>query len=208
MVQEPSIEQAILILQGIKDKYEAYHGVTFSDEAIKACVTLSSRYIQDRHLPDKAIDLLDEAGSKANLLIDELNDEDAAERLTAIEAEKTKALEEENYELAAKLRDEELALEKKLNSSSAHTAVTVEAEHIQEIVEQKTGIPVGKLQADEQTKMKELEAKLHERVIGQEAAVQKVAKAVRRSRRFKIQKQTSRLLPLRRSYRRRENRAF
>lgn len=112
MVQEPSIEQAILILQGIKDKYEAYHGVTFSDEAIKACVTLSSRYIQDRHLPDKAIDLLDEAGSKANLLIDELNDEDAAERLTAIEAEKTKALEEENYELAAKLRDEELALEK------------------------------------------------------------------------------------------------
>lgn len=182
MVQEPSIEQAILILQGIKDKYEAYHGVTFSDEAIKACVTLSSRYIQDRHLPDKAIDLLDEAGSKANLLIDELNDEDAAERLTAIEAEKTKALEEENYELAAKLRDEEIALDKKLNSSSAHSDVTVEAEHIQDIIEQKTGIPVGKLQADEQTKMKELEAKLRERVIGQEVAVQKVAKAVRRSR--------------------------
>ncbi|AZV47998.1 MULTISPECIES: ATP-dependent protease ATP-binding subunit ClpE [Bacillus] len=182
MVQEPTIEQAISILQGIKDKYEAYHGVTFSDEALKACVTLSSRYIQDRHLPDKAIDLLDEAGSKANLLIDDLNDEDAAERLTAIEAEKTKALEEENYELAAKLRDEEIALEKKLNSSSSHSAVTVEAEHIQDIVEQKTGIPVGKLQADEQTKMKELEVKLHERVIGQEAAVQKVAKAVRRSR--------------------------
>ncbi|MCY7918827.1 ATP-dependent protease ATP-binding subunit ClpE [Bacillus vallismortis] len=182
MVQEPSIEQAILILEGIKDKYEAYHGVTFSDEAIKACVTLSSRYIQDRHLPDKAIDLLDEAGSKANLLIDELNDEAAAERLTAIEAEKTKALEEENYELAAKLRDEEIALEKKLNSSSAHSAVTVEADHIQDIIEQKTGIPVGKLLADEQTKMKELEAKLHERVIGQEAAVRKVAKAVRRSR--------------------------
>ncbi|KUP37117.1 ATP-dependent protease ATP-binding subunit ClpE [Bacillus halotolerans] len=182
MVQEPTIDQAISILQGIKDKYEAYHGVTFSDEALKACVTLSSRYIQDRHLPDKAIDLLDEAGSKANLLIDDLNDEDAAERLTAIEAEKTKALEEENYELAAKLRDEEIALEKKLNSSSSHSAVTVEAEHIQDIVEQKTGIPVGKLQADEQTKMKELEAKLHERVIGQEAAVQKVAKAVRRSR--------------------------
>ncbi|MEC1615415.1 ATP-dependent protease ATP-binding subunit ClpE [Bacillus mojavensis] len=182
MVQEPTIEQAISILQGIKDKYEAYHGVTFSNEALKACVTLSARYIQDRHLPDKAIDLLDEAGSKANLLINDLNDEDAAERLTAIEAEKTKALEEENYELAAKLRDEEIALEKKLNSSSSHSAVTVEAEHIQDIVEQKTGIPVGKLQGDEQTKMKELEAKLHERVIGQEAAVQKVAKAVRRSR--------------------------
>ncbi|PSA92029.1 ATP-dependent Clp protease ATP-binding subunit [Bacillus atrophaeus] len=182
MVQEPSIDQAISILKGIKDKYEAYHGVTFSDEAIKACVTLSSRYIQDRHLPDKAIDLLDEAGSKANLLIDEMNHEDAAARLTAIGAEKAKALEEENYEQAAKLRDEEEALEEKLKTSSARSAITVNAEHIQDIVEQKTGIPVGKLQSDEQTKMKELEAKLHERVIGQEAAVKKVAKAVRRSR--------------------------
>lgn len=111
MVHEPTIEQAISILEGIKDKYEKYHGVTFSNEAINACVTLSSRYIQDRHLPDKAIDLLDEAGSKANLELDTVNEEDAAERLKAIDAEKTKALHEENYELAAKLRDEEAALE-------------------------------------------------------------------------------------------------
>ncbi|MBY8913910.1 ATP-dependent protease ATP-binding subunit ClpE [Bacillus sp. YC2] len=182
MVHEPSIEQAISILEGIKDKYEKYHGVTFSNEAIKACVTLSSRYIQDRHLPDKAIDLLDEAGSKANLQLDTLNEEEAAKRLSAIEAEKTKALQEENYELAAKLRDEEAALEKQLAQETPASSAEVGAEHIQAIVEQKTGIPVGKLQADEQTKMKELEEHLHQRVIGQETAVKKVAKAVRRSR--------------------------
>ncbi|QQD83399.1 AAA family ATPase [Bacillus siamensis] len=182
MVHEPSIEQAISILEGIKDKYEKYHGVTFSDEAIKACVTLSSRYIQDRHLPDKAIDLLDEAGSKANLELDTVNEEDAAERLKAIDAEKSKALQEENYELAAKLRDEEAALEKQLAHETPAASSEIGAEHIQAIIEQKTGIPVGKLQADEQVKMKELEDRLHERVIGQEKAVKKVAKAVRRSR--------------------------
>lgn len=182
MVHEPSIEQAISILEGIKDKYEKYHSVTFSDEAIKACVTLSSRYIQDRHLPDKAIDLLDEAGSKANLELDTVNEEEAAERLKAIDAEKTKALQEENYELAAKLRDEEVALEKQLAQESPVSSSEIGAEHIQAIIEQKTGIPVGKLQADEQVKMKELEERLHQRVIGQEKAVKKVAKAVRRSR--------------------------
>ena len=182
MVHEPTIEQAISILEGIKDKYEKYHGVTFSNEAINACVTLSSRYIQDRHLPDKAIDLLDEAGSKANLELDTENEEDAAERLKAIDAEKTKALHEENYELAAKLRDEEAALEKQLAHETPASSPEIGAEHIQAIIEQKTGIPVGKLQADEQVKMKELEEHLHQRVIGQEKAVKKVAKAVRRSR--------------------------
>lgn len=182
MVHEPTIEQAISILEGIKDKYEKYHGVTFSNEAINACVTLSSRYIQDRHLPDKAIDLLDEAGSKANLELDTVNEEDAAERLKAIDAEKTKALHEENYELAAKLRDEEAALEKQLAQEAPASSPEIGAEHIQAIIEQKTGIPVGKLQADEQVKMKELEEHLHQRVIGQEKAVKKVAKAVRRSR--------------------------
>lgn len=173
MVHEPTIEQAISILEGIKDKYEKYHGVTFSNEAINACVTLSSRYIQDRHLPDKAIDLLDEAGSKANLELDTVNEEDAAERLKAIDAEKTKALHEENYELAAKLRDEEAALEKQLAHETPASSPEIGAEHIQAIVEQKTGIPVGKLQADEQVKMKELEEHLHQRVIGQEKAVKK-----------------------------------
>ncbi|MCA1183020.1 ATP-dependent protease ATP-binding subunit ClpE [Bacillus licheniformis] len=182
MVHEPTIEQAAAILNGLKEKYEAYHDVTYSDEAIKACVILSSRYIQDRHLPDKAIDLLDEAGSKANLKIDTVSGEQASQRLQEIEAEKAKALQEENYELAAKLRDEEEALHKKMESHEEEKRVTVEAEDIQAIIEQKTGIPVGKLQHDDQKRMKELEANLSSRVIGQKEAVKKVAKAVRRSR--------------------------
>ncbi|KAA6453111.1 ATP-dependent Clp protease ATP-binding subunit [Bacillus swezeyi] len=182
MVHEPTIEQATAILNGLKEKYETYHGVAYTDEAIKACVVLSSRYIQDRHLPDKAIDLLDEAGSKANLQIDAVSGEQASKRLKEIEAEKAAALQEENYELAAKLRDEEEALHSKKENRTEEKQATVKAEDIQAIIEQKTGIPVGKLQHDDQKKMKELEANLSSRVIGQAEAVKKVAKAVRRSR--------------------------
>ncbi|MBU8787167.1 MULTISPECIES: ATP-dependent Clp protease ATP-binding subunit [Bacillus] len=182
MVHEPTIEQATAILNGLKEKYEAYHGVSYTDEAVKACVVLSSRYIQDRHLPDKAIDLLDEAGSKANLESDTVSEEAASKRLKEIEAEKAKALQEENYELAAKLRDEEEALHNALDNQTEEKRATVGAEDIQAIIEQKTGIPVGKLQQDDQKKMKELESNLASRVIGQQEAVKKVAKAVRRSR--------------------------
>ncbi|MEC3606840.1 AAA family ATPase [Bacillus glycinifermentans] len=182
MVHEPTIEQATAILNGLKEKYEAYHGVSYTDEAVKACVVLSSRYIQDRHLPDKAIDLLDEAGSKANLEIDTVSGEAASKRLKEIEAEKAKALQEEHYELAAKLRDEEEALHNAFENQTEEKQATVGAEDIQAIIEQKTGIPVGKLQQDDQKKMKELEANLASRVIGQQEAVKKVAKAVRRSR--------------------------
>ncbi|ALC80855.1 MULTISPECIES: ATP-dependent Clp protease ATP-binding subunit [Bacillus] len=180
IVNEPSIQEAMTILNGIKDKYEAYHGISYSEDAVKACVELSHRYIQDRHLPDKAIDLLDEAGSKANLLLDTNESTNIPERLKALAIEKEKALKEENYELAAKLRDEEEVL---TNSTEKHfEKPTVDAAAIQAIIEQKTGIPVGKLQGNEQQKMKDLEDKLNERVIGQKTAVQKVAKAVRRSR--------------------------
>lgn len=137
MVHEPTIEQTAAILNGLKEKYEAYHDVTYTDEAIKACVVLSSRYIQDRHLPDKAIDLLDEAGSKANLKIDTVSGEQASQRLKEIEAEKAKALQEENYELAAKLRDEEEALHKKMENHAEEKRATVKAEDIQAIIEQK-----------------------------------------------------------------------
>ncbi|OMI24542.1 ATP-dependent Clp protease ATP-binding subunit, partial [Bacillus swezeyi] len=177
-----TIEQETAILNGLKEKYETYHGVSYTDEAIKACVVLSSRYIQDRHLPDKAIDLLDEAGSKANLQIDAVSGEQASKRLKEIEAEKAAALQEENYELAAKLRDEEEALHSKTENRTEEKQATVKAEDIQAIIEQKTGIPVGKLQHDDQKKMKELEANLSSRVIGQAEAVKKVAKAVKRSR--------------------------
>lgn len=182
IVDEPTQDEAIDILKGIQDKYEAYHGVTYSDEAIKACVQLSSRYIQDRHLPDKAIDLMDEAGSKANLSIDAASEDELTNRLAQIAAEKQAALKEEQYEKAAKLRDEEEAIEARLQNKTTDKEHIVTAEDIQAIVEQKTGIPVGKLQADEQTKMKEIDVRLKARVIGQEHAVDKVAKAVKRSR--------------------------
>ncbi|PAK36808.1 ATP-dependent Clp protease ATP-binding subunit [Bacillus safensis] len=182
IVDEPTQDEAIDILKGIQDKYEAYHGVTYSDEAIKACVQLSSRYIQDRHLPDKAIDLMDEAGSKANLTIDAASEDELTNRLAQIAAEKQAALKDEQYEKAAKLRDEEEAIEARLQNKTTEKEHIVTAEDIQAIVEQKTGIPVGKLQADEQTKMKEIDVRLKARVIGQEHAVDKVAKAVKRSR--------------------------
>nr|WP_284690922.1 UvrB/UvrC motif-containing protein [Bacillus subtilis] len=134
-------------------------------------VQLSSRYIQDRHLPDKAIDLMDEAGSKANLSIDAASEDELTNRLSEIAAEKQAALKEEQYEKAAKLRDEEEAIEARLQNKTNHKEHVVTAEDIQAIVEQKTGIPVGKLQADEQTKMKEIDVRLKARVIGQEHAL-------------------------------------
>ncbi|MDM5297670.1 ATP-dependent Clp protease ATP-binding subunit [Bacillus pumilus] len=182
IVDEPTTDEALEILKGIQDKYETYHGVTYSDDAITACVQLSARYIQDRHLPDKAIDLLDEAGSKANLTLDVANEDELTNRLAQIASEKQVALNEEQYEKAAKLRDEEEAIEARLHHQTNSKEHIVTAEDIQAIVEQKTGIPVGKLQTDEQTKMKEIDIRLKTRVIGQEHAVEKVAKAVKRSR--------------------------
>lgn len=181
-VAEPSIEAAIEILKGIKNKYEDYHEVNYSEAALKACVQMSHRYIQDRFLPDKAIDLLDEAGSKLNLTSDGNNKEQIENRLKELALQKDTALKNENYELAASLRDEEILLEKSLNDHSEMNRPIVEESHIQEIIEQKTGIPVGKLQVDEQQKLKHLEKNLNKKVIGQKKAVEKVAKAVRRSR--------------------------
>jgi ATP-dependent Clp protease ATP-binding subunit ClpE len=180
-VQEPTPDEAIAILQGIQDKYEKYHEVNYTEEAVKACVTLSHRYIQDRFLPDKAIDLLDEAGSMVNLSMNESDSSRIGNRLNEIEFEKEKALQNEDYELAAKLRDEESSLEKSI-SNNTHKMAIVDASLIIELVEKKTGIPIGKLQEDESTKMKSLESNLNKKVIGQTDAVKKIAKAVRRSR--------------------------
>ncbi|MCM2533579.1 ATP-dependent Clp protease ATP-binding subunit [Neobacillus pocheonensis] len=181
-VLEPTPEAAIEILKGIQKKYEDYHQVRYHEDAIQACVQLSYRYIQDRFLPDKAIDLLDEAGSKLNLTFDNRNTDQVENRLKEIVLEKDAALKNENYELAATLRDEEAKLERTLNLASDSKNPIVEVFHIQEIIEQKTGIPVGKLQEDEQLRMKLLEENLNKKVIGQEKAVEKVAKAIRRSR--------------------------
>lgn len=183
MVNEPSKEEAIEILKGLKPRYEAFHQVTFTDEAIVACVALSSRYIQDRFLPDKAIDLMDEAGSKINLASSGQTSTEIQDRLEQLADEKTKATAAEDYERAAKLRDEELALQKQLETSSEKVAAPlVEAATIEQLIEEKTGIPVRKLEQDEQAKMRDLPERLNAQVIGQEAAVQKVAKAIRRNR--------------------------
>jgi ATP-dependent Clp protease ATP-binding subunit ClpE len=183
IVNEPTVEEAIEILKGLAPRYEDYHQVKFTEEALKACVQLSQRYIQDRFLPDKAIDLMDEAGSKSNLQHITIEKSSVEERLEEIVKEKEKAAADENYELAAKLRQEEIMLEEKLKTQEEDkNAAIVHVEDIQNIVEHKTGIPVRKLQNDEQSKMKELAEKLSSQVIGQDEAVEKVAKAIRRSR--------------------------
>ncbi|MCF6411186.1 ATP-dependent Clp protease ATP-binding subunit [Pseudalkalibacillus salsuginis] len=182
MVKEPTIDEAVEILKGLKEKYEQYHDIRYTDEALQACVTLSQRYIQDRFLPDKAIDLMDETGSKMNLKHAGMTtSEDIEERLAAIAKEKEEATRQEDYERAAKLRDEELKLQEK-TATATEEKPWVELEDIQWIVEEKTGIPVRKLQNEEQNKLKNFAERLGSRVIGQEEAVQKVAKAIRRSR--------------------------
>nr|WP_280138813.1 ATP-dependent Clp protease ATP-binding subunit [Fictibacillus solisalsi] len=182
IVNEPTPEKAFEILKGLAPKYEQYHEVTFSEDVLRACVALSHRYIQDRFLPDKAIDLMDEAGSKINLLHSGNETSSIEERLEEISKEKEQAAMNENYELAAKLRQEELQLQAKLNENEGKEKAAVTLEDIQSIVEQKTGIPVKKLQEDEQAKMKDLAKNLSQKVIGQQEAVEKVSKAIRRSR--------------------------
>ncbi|WCN36341.1 ATP-dependent Clp protease ATP-binding subunit [Aneurinibacillus uraniidurans] len=183
MVKEPTVPEAIKILQGLRPKYEAYHEVAYSDEVIRACVELSHRYIQDRFLPDKAIDLLDEAGSKVNLRTAGHDTEAQHARLREIVEEKQAATVKEEYERAAKLRDEEMHILEQLDRHKGEVARTdVTVEDIQDIIERKTGIPVRKLQSAEQTKMQNLEAQLAARVIGQPDAVKQVTKAIRRSR--------------------------
>ncbi|WP_406687551.1 AAA family ATPase [Rossellomorea vietnamensis] len=182
MVNEPTPEEAIEILKGLKSRYEDYHGVKFTDESIEACVKLSHRYIQDRFLPDKAIDLMDEAGSKVNLLSEGKDKTALHKKLHEVKVKKEQATKEENYEQAAILRDEEASLEKQLGQESSDSKALVEKDLIQAIIETKTGIPVGKLQSDDRKRMKSLEENLAHKVIGQDEAVKKVAKAIRRSR--------------------------
>jgi ATP-dependent Clp protease ATP-binding subunit ClpE len=182
IVKEPSLEEAFEILKGIRSKYEAFHNVRYSDEVLRACVGLSHRYIPDRFLPDKAIDLLDEAGSKVNLRSAASHADEIRRKCEQAAAEKEKATKREDYESAAKWRDEELALQAQLQAAEEAAQPDVSVEDIQEIIEIKTGIPVRKLQQAEQQKMKHLPERLSQRIIGQPEAVEKVAKAIRRSR--------------------------
>ncbi|MGY5339743.1 AAA family ATPase [Levilactobacillus spicheri] len=184
-VNEPSPEEAIKILKGIQKKYEDYHHVHYTDQAIEAAVRLSDRYIQDRYLPDKAIDLLDEAGSRKNLTINVADPHAIDEKIDAAEKQKQAALKQEDYEKAAYYRDQVTKLNKSKESATnadQNQSAEVTEKDMQAIVEERTNIPVGELQAKEQHQLKSLGSDLEQHVIGQNQAVDKVARAIRRNR--------------------------
>ena len=190
-VNEPNEEQAVRIMEGLRDRYEAHHQVHFTDEALQAAVALSDRYIQDRYLPDKAIDVLDEAGARMRIrnmtLPKELRELD--DELRRIRSEKDKAIGEQNFERAATLRDEESQVkakreeaEKQWQEDSSKSVQQVTVEDIADVVSMSTGVPVSNLTETETEKLLRMEGVLHERVIGQDEAVTALSKAIRRSR--------------------------
>ena len=181
IVKEPSVNEAFDILKGIRPAYEKYHDVTYSDDVLKACVTLSKRYIQDRFLPDKAIDLMDEAGAMLNLAHGGLDVNYLKQRLKEIAEEKQQAAKLEHYEKAAILRDEEREIKEILSDYSDDVTKDITVEMIQEIIEKSTGIPVQKLQKAKQQKMKDLKERLASKIIGQDKAIEKVANAILRA---------------------------
>ena len=190
-VAEPNEEDAIQILKGLKDKYEAHHKVVITDGAIEASVKLSSRYINDRFLPDKAIDLIDEAASRVRLASSAPSEElkTAEQKLLSVKAEKDDAINSQEFERAAKLRDQEKQIENEIlnlkqqrSEKNAHVSGEVTEENIAEIVSLWTGIPVAQLTEEESERLLKLESVLHERLIGQNEAVTAVSKAIRRGR--------------------------
>ncbi|HEL0522488.1 TPA: ATP-dependent Clp protease ATP-binding subunit [Streptococcus equi subsp. zooepidemicus] len=182
-VDEPSVEETITILKGIQAKYEDYHHVKYSQSAIEAAANLSNRYIQDRFLPDKAIDLLDEAGSKMNLTLNFVDPKDIDKRLIEAENLKAQATRDEDYERAAYFRDQ-IAKYKEMQAQKLDEQDTpiITDKTIEAIVEQKTNIPVGDLKEKEQSQLVNLAADLKKHVIGQDDAVDKITKAIRRNR--------------------------
>ncbi|MEG1257153.1 ATP-dependent Clp protease ATP-binding subunit [Clostridium sp.] len=191
MVDEPSKDDAIKILRGVRNKYEAHHMVTITDEAISAAVNLSHRYLPDRYLPDKAIDLIDEAGAKARIerMIPKSDGYVLEDQLQNVLEEKYIAIANENFERAANIRDEEYALREKIGlkkrtlvESEEVAKITINESQIAKVLASWTRIPVEKLTETETNKLLNLEDTLHNRIIGQEEAVRSIAKAVRRAR--------------------------
>ena len=182
-VDEPTVEETITILRGIQPKYQDYHHVKYTDEAITAAAELSNRYIQDRFLPDKAIDLLDEAGSKMNLTLNFVDPKDIDKRLIEAENLKAQATRDEDFEKAAYFRDQ-IAKYKEMQKQTIkdQDMPVITEKHIEAIVEQKTNIPVGDLKEKEQSQLLSLADDLKSHVIGQDATVDKIAKAIRRNR--------------------------
>jgi ATP-dependent Clp protease ATP-binding subunit ClpC len=190
-VNEPTLPMAINILKGLRDRYEAHHKVTITDQAVVSAVTLSDRYVTDRFLPDKAIDLIDEAGARLRLSILSSPPELRAleERIVAVRVDKEKAIEGQDFELAASKRDEEkklnierVKLEKSFRNGNVAAQGTVDEGLIAEVLSQATGIPVFKISEEESAKLIYMEDELHQRVIGQEEAIRAVSKSIRRQR--------------------------
>ncbi len=191
MVEEPSVEDTIKILHGLRDKYEAHHRVKITDDALTAAAELSSRYINDRFLPDKAIDLIDEAASKkrVNAYVPPMELKSLEEKLDELQQEKEEAINTQNYEKAAKIRDEERKIKEELSNNKIKweqekqtTNMVVDYDEIAEIVSDWTGVPVSKMTTQESERLLNLENILHQKVIGQEQAVEAVSNAVRRAR--------------------------
>ena len=190
-VKEPTEEETIQVLKGLRDKYEAHHNVKITDEAIKAAVELSSRYINDRFLPDKAIDLIDEAASKVRMksYTEPESFKGIKDEIEKLDKEKEEAIRVQNFEKAAKLRDKENSKKKELEDAkkewenkNSKKISTLKEEDIANVIASWTGIPVTKVSQTENDKLKNLEENLHKRVIGQDEAVSAVAKAIKRSR--------------------------
>ena len=190
-VDEPTVAHTIEILKGVRDKYEAHHRVTITDQALVAAANLADRYISDRHLPDKAIDLIDEAGSRLRIKRMQTPPDlkDMEQRLTDVQEAKKKAVEEQNYEEASRLRDEEkniqaekAAKEAEIKASGVDLFDEVDEECIAEVLSIWTGIPVYKLTEEETQKLLNMEAELHKRIIGQEDAIKAVSQSIRRTR--------------------------
>jgi len=190
IVEEPTIEETVEILKGLRDRYEAHHRVNITDEALLAAAELSHRYITDRFLPDKAVDLIDEAASRIRLqIVTQPPDlKDLEDKLERIKQEKEEAVSTQNYEKAAELRDEEKKIEEELQNRkeswkvNQNDGATVGEEEIASIVSSWTGIPVTKLAQEESERLLNMEKVLHEKVVGQEEAVEAVSRAIRRAR--------------------------
>ncbi|EID73446.1 MULTISPECIES: ATP-dependent Clp protease ATP-binding subunit [Rhodococcus] len=184
-VAEPSVDDAVAILSGLRDRYEEHHGVRYTDEAITAAVELSARYIGDRFLPDKAIDLIDQAGARLRLRMPSVDVEALRAKFAELEQAKEQAVADEQYEKASRLRDEAMEVQARIEGKAVGTTdVTPEvtAEQIADVVSRATGIPASQMTEEEKERLRRLEDELHRRVIGQDDAVRAIARAVRRSR--------------------------
>ncbi|RZL83740.1 MAG: ATP-dependent Clp protease ATP-binding subunit [Rhodococcus sp. (in: high G+C Gram-positive bacteria)] len=183
-VAEPSLEDAVAILSGLRDRYEEHHGVRYTDEAISAAVELSARYIGDRFLPDKAIDLIDQAGARLRLRLPSVDVEALRAKLVELEEAKEQAVADEQYEKASALRDQIVGVQARIDgrADTSDPAPEVTAEQIAEVVSRATGIPASQMTEEEKERLRRLEDELHRRVVGQDDAVRAIARAVRRSR--------------------------